>query len=117
MIPGYLQLSTFEIPVVWRRMIHEGVTPDNFTFASALSGLASLSDLTLGVQVHAQLVKSGHGNEMCIGNPLVDMYLKAQNFEDGLKASGEILQEMCGLGLRWLVGVYNAGNQKRRLEL
>ncbi|XAR59399.1 hypothetical protein NMG60_11015225 [Bertholletia excelsa] len=90
MMAGYLQLSSSEIPILWHRIIHEGVTPDNFTFASVLSGLASLSDLTLGVQVHAQLVKSGHGNEICVGNSLVDMYLKAQNFEDGLKAFGEI---------------------------
>ncbi|OVA10353.1 Pentatricopeptide repeat [Macleaya cordata] len=90
MIAGYLQFGYSEIPRFWCRMNHEGVKPDNFTFASVLTGLASLSDLKMGLQVHAQLVKYGHLDEICVGNSLVDMYLKNQNLIEGLKAFREM---------------------------
>ncbi|XWS28562.1 hypothetical protein CRYUN_Cryun25bG0080800 [Craigia yunnanensis] len=54
-------------------MNNEGVKPDCFTFASVLSGLASLGDLNMGWQVRGQIVKSDHGGEICVGNSLVDM--------------------------------------------
>ncbi|XP_043715220.1 putative pentatricopeptide repeat-containing protein At3g15130 [Telopea speciosissima] len=90
MIAGYLQLSYSEIPSFWYRMNHDGVRPDNFTFATVLTGLASLSDLKMGLQVHAQLIKYGHGNEICVGNSLVDMYLKNRNLIDGSKVFDEM---------------------------
>ncbi|KAK3026909.1 hypothetical protein RJ639_041093 [Escallonia herrerae] len=90
MMAGYLQFSYAEVPGFLCRMNSEGVTPDFFTFASALTALAALSDLEMGVQVHARAVKSGHGKEMCVGNSLVDMYLKNQRLADGFRAFDEI---------------------------
>ncbi|KAF9613881.1 hypothetical protein IFM89_012429 [Coptis chinensis] len=90
MIAGYLQYSYTDVPRIWCRMNHQGVVPDNFTFASVLTGLAAVSDLKLGLQVHAQLVKYGHGDENCVGNSLVDMYLKSKKLDDGLKAFSEM---------------------------
>ncbi|XP_057970887.1 putative pentatricopeptide repeat-containing protein At3g15130 [Malania oleifera] len=90
MLAGYLQFSYSEVPGFWYRMNLEGVKPDNFTFASVLTGLAALSHLKMGVQVHARLVKCGHGCEICVGNSLVDMYLKNQNLVDAFKAFEEM---------------------------
>ncbi|KAK9266254.1 hypothetical protein L1049_000042 [Liquidambar formosana] len=90
MLAGYVQFSYSQVPAFWLRMNREGVKPDNFTFSSVLTGLASLSDLPLGLQVHAHLVKCGHGDEICVGNSLVDMYLKNQNLVDGFKAFREM---------------------------
>ncbi|KAK6934244.1 Pentatricopeptide repeat [Dillenia turbinata] len=89
-IAGYLQFSYAEVPRFWVRLVSAGVKPDNFTFASVLTGLAALSDLELGLQVHAQLVKYGHGVEICVGNSLVDMYLKNHKLVDGFKAFNEM---------------------------
>lgn len=89
-LAGYLQHSCFDVPRFWLRMNYEGVKPDGFTFSSVLTALASLSDMTLGFQVHAQLVKSGHGDETCVGNSLVDMYVKNQTLANGFKAFHEM---------------------------
>lgn len=92
MMAGYLQYSYFHVPAFWYGMIREGVKPDSFTYATVLTGLAALSDLKMGLQVHAQLVKSGHGGEICVGNSLADMYIKNQILVDGFKAFGEMPQ-------------------------
>lgn len=95
-LAGYLQHSCFDVPRFWLRMNYEGVKPDGFTFSSVLTALASLSDMTLGFQVHAQLVKSGHGDETCVGNSLVDMYVKNQTLANGFKAFHEMqFKDVC----------------------
>jgi pentatricopeptide repeat protein len=73
MMGGYLQFSCEQVPVFWRYMICKGIKPDEFTFASALTGLAAISYLEMGMQVHTHLVKSGYGDDICVGNSLVDM--------------------------------------------
>ncbi|XP_019059717.1 PREDICTED: pentatricopeptide repeat-containing protein At2g03880, mitochondrial-like isoform X2 [Tarenaya hassleriana] len=89
---GYMQHSVEEVPWFWYRMTCEesNVKPDNFTFASVLTGLAALSDLQMGLQVHAQLVKLGHGSEISVGNALTDMYIKNQRPIDGFRAFEEM---------------------------
>ncbi|XVF46925.1 hypothetical protein PTKIN_Ptkin03bG0067300 [Pterospermum kingtungense] len=90
MLSGYLESSCLDLPELWIQMNNEGIKPDCFTFASVLTGLASVGDLNMGLQVHGQIVKSGHGGEICVGNSLVDMYIKNQRFFDGLKAFNEM---------------------------
>lgn len=90
MIAGYLQFSYSGIWSFWCRMNREGVRPDHFTFATVLTGLAALSSMKYGLQVHAQLVKYGHGDEICVGNALVDMYLKNRDLIEGAKAFKEM---------------------------
>ncbi|MCL7023001.1 hypothetical protein MKW94_003448 [Papaver nudicaule] len=90
MIGGFLHISYSEIPSFWCRMNHEGVEPDNFTFTSILTGMAALSNLQMGLQVHGQLVKYGHLDEICVGNSLVDMYLKCQKFAEALRVFNDM---------------------------
>ncbi|XP_052181175.1 pentatricopeptide repeat-containing protein At2g13600-like [Diospyros lotus] len=117
MMAGYLQLSNSELPGLWCRMNQEGVKPDNFTFASVLTGLAALSELKLGVQVHARLVKSGHGSEMCVGNSLVDMYLKNQSYNDGYRTFEEIPSKDVWSWTQMATGCINCGKPMEALEV
>ncbi|KAF6153323.1 hypothetical protein GIB67_003513 [Kingdonia uniflora] len=89
-ITGYLQFSYADIPIFWCKMNREGVKPDNFTFSSVLTGLGALGDIKMSLQVHAQLVKYGHGDEICVGNSLVDIYLKNMDLIAGMKAFDEM---------------------------
>ncbi|KAI4313601.1 hypothetical protein L6164_026565 [Bauhinia variegata] len=93
MMGGYLQFSYEDIPGFWCWMNHEGIKPDNFTFSSVLTGLAALCQLKMGVQVHALLVKSGYGDEICVGNSLADMYIKNQKLVEGFRAFDEMPQK------------------------
>ncbi|KAL0417334.1 UNVERIFIED_CONTAM: Pentatricopeptide repeat-containing protein, mitochondrial [Sesamum latifolium] len=109
MFDGFLKYSCDDIPGFWQRMSSEGIKPDEFTFATVLTGLAELSNLEIGLQAHALLVKSGHGSERCVGNALVDMYLKNQRLTDGLRAFEEIPMKDVRSWTQMATGCLNCG--------
>lgn len=114
---GYLQYSYSGIPGFWGWMSREGVKPDSFTFANMLTGLAALPDLKMGLQVHTQLIKCGHGSEICVGNSLVDMYLKSRRLEEAFSAFDEM---PCRDVLSWTQmasGCLQCGEPGKALEL
>lgn len=114
---GYLKLKCEYIPVLWHRMINEGIKPDEFTFATVLTGLAELSNLETGLQVHALLVKSGHVTERCVGNALVDMYLKNRRLVDGFGAFEEIpTKDVCSW-TQMAAGCLNCGEPVEALRV
>ncbi|XP_019055068.1 PREDICTED: pentatricopeptide repeat-containing protein At2g13600-like isoform X2 [Nelumbo nucifera] len=117
MIAGYLQFSYIDVPGFWYRMNQEGVKPDNFTFATVLTGLATICDLKMGLQVHAQLIKSGHGDEICVGNSLVDMYLKNRNLIEGSKAFGEMPQKDVISWTQMASGCLQCGQPRKALTV
>jgi hypothetical protein len=63
-------------------MAREAVGADGFSFSTVLSGLAASASLASGLQVHAQLVKSGFGDDVYVGNSLVAMYMKSKCLAD-----------------------------------
>ncbi|WCJ29731.1 Pentatricopeptide repeat (PPR) superfamily protein [Euphorbia peplus] len=87
MMSGYLKFCSFDLPGFWRRIGNEGVKPDHFSYATIL---ADLSDLKFGFGVHSQLIKSGHGADVCVGNSLFNMYLKNSRMDDSLNVFREM---------------------------
>ncbi|XP_022732381.1 pentatricopeptide repeat-containing protein At2g13600-like [Durio zibethinus] len=116
MLNGYLESSCLGLPKFWVQM-NNGVKPDCFSFASVLTGLASFGDLNMGLQVHGQLVKSGHGSEICVGNSLVDMYLKNQRLFDGLKAFNEMGEKDVCSWTQMAAGWLEYGEPAKALEV
>ncbi|XP_047324956.1 putative pentatricopeptide repeat-containing protein At3g15130 [Impatiens glandulifera] len=108
--------SVSKIPRFWYQMCREGVKPDEFTFATALTGLASLSNIEFGIQVHSQLVKSGYGDNRCVGDSLVEMYLESQNLFDSLKAFKETDCKDVGSWNQLAKGCINCGEPSKALQ-
>ncbi|XP_028776667.1 pentatricopeptide repeat-containing protein At1g11290, chloroplastic-like [Neltuma alba] len=52
------------------------LAPNEYTFASAVSACASLAALELGLQIHAQTLKSGYECISYVSNSLISMYMK-----------------------------------------
>ncbi|XP_008811007.1 pentatricopeptide repeat-containing protein At4g33170 [Phoenix dactylifera] len=117
MIAGYLQFSYSEVWGFWCRMIEEGVNPDEFSFSSVLTGLAATSSLRLGVQVHAQLVKYGVGDDACVGNSLVDMYLKNRDLVGGFKAFNDMPERDVVAWTHMAAGCLHCGEPGKALEI
>ncbi|XP_065014218.1 pentatricopeptide repeat-containing protein At4g33170-like [Musa acuminata AAA Group] len=90
MLAGYLQCSYSDLWRFWCRMSRAGLRPDEFSFSSVLTGLAKASCLRSGVQVHGQVVRHGHGEDVCVGNSLVEMYLKNKDLVSSSKAFAEM---------------------------
>ncbi|GER46702.1 pentatricopeptide repeat-containing protein [Striga asiatica] len=66
------------------------VRVDAFTFASLLSGAASIGAIGKGEQIHARLIKSGFESDLNISNALVSMYTKCGNVEAGFRIFKEM---------------------------
>ncbi|KAL6549966.1 hypothetical protein OROMI_020454 [Orobanche minor] len=76
-IVGYVQEEEEgEAFCMFRRMISEGIAPDEVSLASILSGTANLQDLYKGRQLHCFLVKYGLEKGSYTGSSLIDMYCK-----------------------------------------
>ncbi|KAK7327300.1 hypothetical protein VNO80_31541 [Phaseolus coccineus] len=64
---------------------HTGIGASSFTYACLLSGAACLGTIGKGEQIHALIVKSGYGTDLCINNALISMYSKCGNKEAALQ--------------------------------
>ncbi|XP_050215822.1 pentatricopeptide repeat-containing protein At2g13600-like [Mercurialis annua] len=118
MMAGLLQLSCLELPSFLYRMCYDGLKPDHFTFATIFTGLAAdISDIRLGLQVHGRLIKSGHGADVCVGNSLLDMYLKNRRMVDGGKAFDELSIKNKRSWTQMAAGFLEYGEPRKALEL
>ncbi|XP_062183655.1 pentatricopeptide repeat-containing protein At4g33170-like [Phragmites australis] len=90
LLAGFARHWCVQVWILWRRMAREVVGADGFSFSTVLSGLAASVSLGSGLQVHAQLVKSGFGADAYVGNSLVEMYMKNKCLVDGTRAFTEI---------------------------
>ncbi|KAK8915994.1 Pentatricopeptide repeat-containing protein [Platanthera zijinensis] len=118
MIAGCLQvqLDMLHIWDLFRRMIQEGTKPDEYTFSSILTGLATNLNSKNGLQVHTQLIKHGFGGDVCAGNSLVDMYLKNRNLTDAFKAFDEMPQRDVASWTQIAAGFLHSGQPSEALK-
>ncbi|GKV28598.1 hypothetical protein SLEP1_g37621 [Rubroshorea leprosula] len=101
-IAGFVQQGFHnEALALFCRMVRDGmVKPNEFTLV-----------------MHAQLVKSGHGDENCVGNSLVDMYMKNQRLADGFRAFQEMPQRDVSSWTQMAVGCLQCGKPGIALEV
>ncbi|GMY07449.1 pentatricopeptide repeat-containing protein At3g49170, chloroplastic-like [Fagus crenata] len=69
-----------------------GIGPSAFTFASLLSGAASIGAVGKGEQIHARVLKSGFESNQCICNALISMYARCGNID----AAFQVFNDMGG---------------------
>lgn len=118
MIAGYLELDSLEVWGFWCRMMREAVKPDEYSFSSVLTGLATVSSsLSSGAQVHAQLVKCGFGEDICVCNSLADMYLKNRDLVAGFKAFDEMPSRDVVSWTQMAAGCVDCGQPTKALEI
>ncbi|CAA2988749.1 pentatricopeptide repeat-containing At3g49170, chloroplastic [Olea europaea subsp. europaea] len=90
---------------------------DAFTFASLLSGAASVGAVGKGERIHAQLLKSGFESDQCVANALISMYTRCGNIE----AAFQVFEQMEDWNvISWtsiITGFAKHGFAKRSLEL
>ncbi|KAG8377895.1 hypothetical protein BUALT_Bualt08G0081100 [Buddleja alternifolia] len=82
MISGFLQNNRrLEALKLFRDMLLAGVEPNGVTLMSAISACSSMRDFRKGKEVHLVAIKLGWGEDVLVGNSLVDMYSKCGKLE------------------------------------
>ncbi|KAM7515843.1 hypothetical protein LguiA_005426 [Lonicera macranthoides] len=62
-----------------------GTKPAKFILCSALNSYAKTQNLQLGLQIHAQIIRTCYEENLFIINALIDMYAKCGSFVDAKK--------------------------------
>ncbi|KAJ3693280.1 hypothetical protein LUZ60_008760 [Juncus effusus] len=82
-------------------MLHSNLTPNQFTFPFVLKSCVGLNGLSLGLQIHASVVKLGcfECNDYC-ACAVLDLYVKLVGLEDALQVF-ERMKQIDGDGAAW----------------
>jgi pentatricopeptide repeat protein len=76
------------------QLFHEiedaGLAASAFTYASLLSGAASIGAIGKGEQIHASVLKSGFESNQCISNALISMYSTCGNIDSALNVFNDM---------------------------
>nr|GEU99248.1 hypothetical protein [Tanacetum cinerariifolium] len=79
-----LQKQSEEAQKLFSQMLEVGAKSDNFTFATVLDTCANLATISLGRQIHGQIIKQEMQSDVFICSTLVDMYSKFGNMQDSI---------------------------------
>nr|GLL42064.1 pentatricopeptide repeat-containing protein At3g24000, mitochondrial-like isoform X1 [Ipomoea trifida] len=74
--------TSHEGPKIFRQMLIEGFKPNMYTFISILRSCSSLSNISLGKQVHTHVVIENLSCDCYVGTTLIDMYSKCGCLND-----------------------------------
>ncbi|KAM0910842.1 hypothetical protein ACQ4PT_013903 [Festuca glaucescens] len=102
LLAGFARHSCAQMWSLWLRMVREGAGADGFSSTTMLSGLTADADMAGGLQVHGQFV--------CVGNSLVEMYMKNGPCSPAPERSPRCLREMSCRGQRWPPVGYTAAS-------
>eukprot|EP00258_Populus_trichocarpa_P032907 XP_024448926.1 pentatricopeptide repeat-containing protein At3g49170, chloroplastic-like [Populus trichocarpa] len=118
-ITGYVQSGGCDREAIelFLEMVQGQVKPNHFTFSSVLKACANLSDIWLGEQVYALVVKMRLASINCVGNSLISMYSRCGNMENARKAF-DVLFEKNLVSYNTIVNAYAKSlNSEEAFEL
>ncbi|KAM6588490.1 hypothetical protein CsatA_011095 [Cannabis sativa] len=99
LISGYVNVGRPEIALFMFAKMHEcTVTPNEFTFATAINACSFLSNLKTGQEIHARVQVLGFRFNLVVCSSLVDMYGKC-NDVDGARQIFDLMG--CGNVVSW----------------
>ncbi|KAL3830349.1 hypothetical protein ACJIZ3_019151 [Penstemon smallii] len=94
MISGFAQSGqTEEALKVFSQMIQAGGEASQFTYGSAVSAAANLTNVKLGMQIHAKIIKTGYDSETEVCNVLMTLYAKCGNLKGARRVFFEMPQK------------------------
>ncbi|KAI3891341.1 hypothetical protein MKX03_031437 [Papaver bracteatum] len=93
-----------------------GIGLSSFTFASLLSGAASIGSIAKGEKIHGQLLKAGFSSEQCINNALISMYSRCGNIEAASKVFNKMDDKNVISWTAMITGFAKHGFAKKALE-
>ncbi|KAJ6426215.1 hypothetical protein OIU84_026739 [Salix udensis] len=84
LIAGYVQKGLEEMGLsFYYEMRQNGLTPDQYTFASVFRACATLATLEHGKRAHCVMIKCFQKDNVVVSSALMDMYFKCSSLSDG----------------------------------
>ncbi|MED6218103.1 hypothetical protein PIB30_023818 [Stylosanthes scabra] len=71
----------------------------------------------MAVQVHGLLVKSGYGDDICVGNSLADMYIKCEKLVEGFRLLDEMPKKDVCSWSQIAIGCLQCGEPRKALSV
>ncbi|KAK4771046.1 hypothetical protein SAY87_031578 [Trapa incisa] len=102
---------------LFREMVLAGVKPNGVTLASVISACASLQALNKGQEAHTVAVKIGLGDNLLVGNSLIDMYSKCEEAESASRVFNAIGEKDIYSWNSMIGGYFQAGYCGKAHEL
>ncbi|XP_030534293.1 pentatricopeptide repeat-containing protein At5g03800 [Rhodamnia argentea] len=75
---------------VFFRLISSGIQPNEYSFVAILTACIRLTELELGLQVHALVAKTGYLESVFVSNALMGMYSKCECLDSVLELFDEM---------------------------
>lgn len=118
LINGYLQKGRHdEGTKLFKTMEKTDVRPDSITIVAVLSTCTKLGDLSLGKELHSNVIKMGLASNLLVGNSLMDMYSKCGSVEDALQEFEKMETRDLVSWNTIVVGCVQAGNCSLGLKI
>lgn len=91
LLSGFSQSGLHEEALrVYSRMSKSGIEATLYTFCSAASAAANMTNLILGKQIHGLVVRNGHSSETEMSNVLITLYAKCGDIVDSERKFSEM---------------------------
>ncbi|KAB2078519.1 hypothetical protein ES319_A06G168100v1 [Gossypium barbadense] len=118
MIAGFVQKGCGEFGLdLYYNMIKNGVSPDQYTFASVFRASASLASLEHGKRAHGVLIKSHIRENVVVSSALMDMYFKCSSLTDAHQVFNEVVNRNVVTWTSLISGYGQHGRVNEVLEL
>ncbi|KAL8160799.1 hypothetical protein V2J09_012288 [Rumex salicifolius] len=101
----------------FRRMLENGIRPDDHIFPSATKACGIMLRVDLGRSVHAFAFKIGYDVDLFVGSSMVDMYSKCGNIGDARKLFDEMPERNVVSWTGMIYGYAQLGESEEALGL
>ena len=117
LMSGYAKFGYSIKALSWfRKLLREGISPNNYTLASALTASTKSTSIFTGRSLHNLIIKVGLEGENFVASSLIDMYSKCGAIEDAVHYFNRTLQKDIVVWNSLLAGHAHQGNSKAILQ-
>ncbi|ERM99861.1 hypothetical protein AMTR_s00098p00155650 [Amborella trichopoda] len=102
---------------LYKRLLSQGLKPDNLTYPSVIKACACLNSLQAGRDVHIDAINNGYEFDSFVANSLLNMYLKCGRFEDAKDLFNRIPERTVVAWNTMIAGFSQNGRHHKALEI
>ncbi|KAL0369990.1 UNVERIFIED_CONTAM: Pentatricopeptide repeat-containing protein [Sesamum angustifolium] len=118
LISGFAQSGKSEEALnVFSQMIQAGEEVNMFTYGSAVSAAANLTNVNLGKQIHTRTIKTGYDSEIEVCNVLITLYAKCGRLNGAWRVFTEMHEKNEVSWNAMITGYSQHGYGRQALEL